>query len=143
MLKDYLNSRNISIYSLSKKTNIPYSTLSDLCNNKVEIDNCKLSIVRSIAKALNLSIEGLYEIVIQKDNIVEIKEYNTLAYIKTKNKRYYVEYTKDNKVIDIDLFKVNSTNSKYVKDAASWLVEDDLLNSKMEEIYALQLNEKR
>lgn len=143
MLKDYLNSRNISIYSLSKKTNIPYSTLSDLCNNKVEIDNCKLSIVRSIAKALNLSIEELYEIVIQKDNIVEIKEYNTLAYIKTKNKRYYVEYTKDNKVIDIDLFKVNSTNSKYVKDAASWLVEDDLLNSKMEEIYAIQLNEKR
>ena len=143
MLKDYLNLRKISIYSLSKQTNIPYSTLSDLCNNKVEINNCKLSIVMNIAKALNLTVEELYNISINKDSVIEIKKYNTLANIRVRNKRYHVEYSKNNKVIDIDLFKVNSINSKYVKDAASWLIEEDLLESEMEKIYALQLNEKR
>lgn len=143
MLKDFLNENDISIYSLSKKTNIPYSTLNDLCNGKVEIDNCKVSLLINLAKSLNMTIEKLYELCKNNDNIVKIKKYNTEAKIIVKNKKYYVQYNDGSKTNNIDLFKVNHINNIYVKDAAEWLVEDALLEKEMEDIYALQFNEKR
>lgn len=142
MLKDYLTQNNISIYSLSKKANIPYSTLNDLCNGKVEIENCKLGLVIKIANALNINVEQLRDICQNEDSAVLIEEYNTYATIKVKNKRYYVEYKDGDAITKIDLFKVNNASQKYVKDAAMWLVEDDLIEKELEDLYALRINEK-
>lgn len=144
MLKQYLKQNKISIYSLSKQTDIPYSTLNDLCNGKVEIDNCKVIILMKLANALKITTDSLYEICKRKNNSFAIKQINKQAMIKAKNKRYYVEFVdKNNNKVIIDLFKVNDINSKYVKDAAQWMVEEKLLDTEMEELYAVQLNEER
>ena len=143
MLKDYLKKKKISIYSLSKKTNIPYSTLNDLCNGKVEIDNCKVNLLMCLATTLNISAEKLYDICKSKDNTINISKYNKQATIKVKNKKYYVECPNDNDLLNIEIFKVNQANTRFVKDAAQWLVEDKLAEKEMEETYALQFNEKR
>lgn len=143
MLKQFLIQNEISIYSLSKKTDIPYSTLNDLCNGKVEIDNCKVIMLMKLANALKISTDDLYEMCKRKDNSFIIKQNNTQATIKAKNKKYYVEYKDKNDTVIIDLFKVNGTNSKYVKDAAQWLVEEKMIDTEMEDLYALQLDEKR
>lgn len=143
MLKQYLKQNKISIYSLSKETGIPYSTLNDLCNGKVEIDNCKVGMLMKLTNALKLSTDDLYDICQRKDNSFTIKQTNTQATIKVKNKKYYVEYINNKNKVAIDLFKVNEINSKYVKDAAQWKVEEEMIDEEMEELYAVQLNEER
>ena len=137
MLIDYLKENKISIYSLSKKSGIPYSTLNDFCNGKVEINNCKVELIVSLGKALGLCLDNIYEICTNKDNRIKIED--TYAQIKVKNKRYYVEYND----LKLDIFKANKVNTKYVKDAAKWLLEEKLIDEKMEKLYAVQLNAKR
>lgn len=62
-LLDVLNKKNISQYQLAKKSGLPKSTISDICNNENGIDNCKLSTVKKIAYALNYTLDELiYEI---------------------------------------------------------------------------------
>ena len=69
MLKDILNERNETIYNVSKKTGIPYSTLSDLVMEKTDIKNVQARQLYRLSKYLNLSMEYLYE---NKDDIKTI-----------------------------------------------------------------------
>lgn len=41
MLKTLLTNRNISLYTLSKETGVPYTTLSDIKNNKVMVSTLR------------------------------------------------------------------------------------------------------
>jgi len=142
MLSEYLKKEKISIYSLSKETKIPYSTLNDLCNGKVEIDNCKVSLLIKLSETLGIDIKELYKIC-KNDNKIKVKQYNATGKIVVKNKKYYLEYLNDDKVVDEYLFKVNNTNRKYVKEAAEWVFEDILVDKEMEDLYVVQSNEKR
>lgn len=138
MLSDYLKKKNISKYSISKKANIPYSTISDLCNGKVEIDNCKVNMVMKLAKALNITFEQLYEFCKNKDSIVKVEGYETTGKIVVKNKNYYVEYLDNGVTNYIYLFKVNTTNNKYIKEAAEWMLEDRLIEREIEKLSNIQ-----
>lgn len=60
MLKDILIERNESVYNVSKKTGIPYSTLSDLVNEKTKIENVQASVVYRLAKYLKMTMDALY-----------------------------------------------------------------------------------
>lgn len=62
MLKEFLKERNITLYKLSKLSNVPYSTINELVNGKKNINDCKIKTVVSISNALNLSIEAFIEI---------------------------------------------------------------------------------
>ena len=143
MLKDYLKKENITIYELSKKTGIAYSTLSDLCNGKVDIDNCKVSIIKKLSEYFNISMNNIYNICLKKDNefIVDSLKKNVCTY--SKNKNYYVKFKYKNKDVDIRLCKVNKNNTDYLKEIASWIVDDYVSEKRLEEIYDLQFNEKR
>ena len=48
MLKEYLKKKNKSIYALSKESGVAYSTLNDLANGKVDINQCKVSLLRAL-----------------------------------------------------------------------------------------------
>ncbi len=54
-----LNDKKINKSQLSKLSNVPYTTVNELCNNKTEIKNCKVDTVYKIAKVLGVSIEDL------------------------------------------------------------------------------------
>ena len=41
---------NISKYRLSQETNIPYSTISDICNGKTTLENCNAKTVYELSK---------------------------------------------------------------------------------------------
>lgn len=83
MLKDYLNKNQISIYTLSKNTNIPYTTLNELVNGKKKISDCKLKTIENLAKGLNLSIESLLSI-LNADKILLSSSWED-----NKNKKFY------------------------------------------------------
>lgn len=59
VLKQYLKEKNISIRQMSIMTNIPYTTLNDIVNNRVFIEDCQYKTLKKIADFVNLSIDDL------------------------------------------------------------------------------------
>lgn len=53
--------KHISLYQLSKNSDVPYMTINDLINNKTSIAKCNAKTVYKIAKALDTSVEELIE----------------------------------------------------------------------------------
>lgn len=141
MLKDYLEKNNISIYSLSKDTEIAYSTLNDICNGKVDINNCKVGIIKKLAKYFNTSMDEMYNTCLNDKNIqIDLL---TKAEIYTKNKSYYVKFRYDDKDANIRLCKVNSNSTSYLDTIAEWAIEDYITDLQMEKAYDLQFKKKR
>lgn len=61
LLENYLKEKNLTIYECSKKSGIPYSTLSDLVKGKKQIEKCSCEMVYKLAKALDTTVEFLIE----------------------------------------------------------------------------------
>lgn len=91
MLKAYLATHNISIYSISKSSGISYSTLNDIVNCKVEIANVKAGIVYSLATILGISMDTLFELC-KSDIIVRSERYDIDGFVSRKNKKYYLHF---------------------------------------------------
>ena len=66
-INNLLQKNNLSQYALSKKSGVPYSTISDICSGKTDIRKCNVMTVYKIANALECSIETL----IEKENVAE------------------------------------------------------------------------
>lgn len=61
MLRAILSEKKISMYKLEKSSNLSHSTLSDLVNEKTKPENCSSSLLKDISKALNMSMDDLYD----------------------------------------------------------------------------------
>jgi len=61
-----IQANKISKYKLSSISNIPYTTISDICSGKTKIEKSSAETVYKLAKALNVSMEDLV-----KDRIVK------------------------------------------------------------------------
>ena len=59
MIKDELKNRNLSVYKCSKMSNIPYTTLLELVNNKSKFENCSIKTINKLATILNIPIGEL------------------------------------------------------------------------------------
>ena len=56
---DLLAYKKLTIYSLSKKSEIPKTTLADIASGKTNILDCSGKTLLAISKSLNISIEEL------------------------------------------------------------------------------------
>ena len=59
IINNTLKEKNISIYRLSKQSGVPYATLNDICNGRVQLEKCSAETIYRIAKALDLSMEEI------------------------------------------------------------------------------------
>lgn len=57
--KQLLDDNNVSKYELSKKTNIPYSTISDIINDKVDVSKCSYDVLHKIATFFSMPTDQL------------------------------------------------------------------------------------
>ena len=74
MLKEYLQKNNISVYKLSKKSDVPYSTLNDLVNLKLPVENIRAGQLKSIADALDVEMDELYNLCIYRKKVFSLKQ---------------------------------------------------------------------
>lgn len=58
-INQLLEQKEITKYQLSKRTGIPYSTISDICNEKAQLEKCTAETIYKIAKVLEVSMEDL------------------------------------------------------------------------------------
>lgn len=59
IISDLLAKQNMTKYRLSKLSNVPYTTLNDLCNGKTSLEKCSAETVYRLAKELHVSMEEL------------------------------------------------------------------------------------
>ena len=57
--KEALRGSGMSIYSLAKQTDVPYTTINRLVNERMSINNCNAGAVFKIASALGVRMEDL------------------------------------------------------------------------------------
>lgn len=58
-LGGYINSLGISVYSLSKKSSVPYTTLCSICNGSADIMECRVGTLLKISDALKITLLDL------------------------------------------------------------------------------------
>jgi plasmid maintenance system antidote protein VapI len=124
-LNRLLVDRNISKYKLSKLTNIPYSTLNDIFNDKTDIMNCSVMTLYKISKVLGVSIETL----ISEENDFDLSDRTDFETFKSnvkhlvkENPTHFINYVHDNHFI------IQYINKKYYPEALYLLAMIDYLS---------------
>ena len=131
MLKDYLAKIGKSIYALSQESGIPYSTLNDLANNKVEIDNCKVSLIRTLSEVLGITMDEVYRLSSAPEHMLT-NTYGSDVTISVKNKSYYASFDYLGEEVELELCKVNEDTTYYVDEIGKWRSEDYIREQRME-----------
>jgi plasmid maintenance system antidote protein VapI len=88
-LNKLLIEKNLTKYQLSNLSKVPYSTISDLFNEKTDLKKCSVDVVYKIAKVLNISIE---ELIVLSLNVEELRlDFETFK----GNMRHEIHFTDD------------------------------------------------
>lgn len=59
MINVLMEKKNLSKYRLAKMSSIPYATLNDICNHKVQLTKCSAETIYKLAKALDVTMEEI------------------------------------------------------------------------------------
>ena len=99
-LKELLNHKNISGYSLSKGTGISYTTICDLINGKTNINNIALKHAILIADFLNIDVKELAKL--STIELVDFRYFRNsiLSTLKRLGYKRFVESIVNSKEID-------------------------------------------
>ena len=142
MLKQYLKQKNLSIYKLAALSEIPYSTLNDIVNHKVDIANIRAGIVSKLANILNISMDELYELCINQITIY-LEDYSAKGTVNIKNKKYMLEFQYQDKEFTKELCPVKKEATMFIESIARWQMEKMISDYEMEEMYELCIKAKR
>lgn len=141
MLKQYLKQKNISIYKLAALSEIPYSTLNDIVNHKVDIANIRSGIVFKLAKILDISMDELYELCSRKIS-VRTDKYAIEGNVFIKNKSYVLVFRFDDKEFIDEICPVKRESSMFIESIARWQMEKMIQRYEMEKVYDLCIKTK-
>ena len=137
MLQQYLIDNRLRIADLSRMSDIPYATLSDLVRNIKQIDDCKVGNVKKLAEALNIDPITLYELCIrsyqeetagvfskEKKHQFDMFVHHVPVSVYTAAGKYTAEFSSKGKRVSIPIISMIDNAEYYVKTAAEWVVED-------------------
>ena len=135
-INQYLKESKRTIASLSKCTGVPYTTVSELVNGKVDLDRVYVGTAVKLASAFQIDFRTFYDMCKESINLSD----DSKAKVIVRNKYYYLSYKIREYSGTVRLFKANLINKPYVKDAAEWeykRIEDEIKYKKdMEELEA-------
>lgn len=61
IINDLLEKEKISRYRLSKESGVAMTTITDICNEKAELEKCAAGTLHKIAKVLGVTVDSLLE----------------------------------------------------------------------------------
>lgn len=134
MLKSILADRGISIYRLSKESGIPYSTLNDLVNHKLPIENMRCGQVHALAEMLELDMDALYNICSFTPSVVSEK-YDISATIHVKHKCFCLSFQRKGKTCEAEILAIGKDAFRYLDTLAQWKLNEVLEKLNMEDAY--------
>lgn len=134
MLKEFIKEQNISIYKLAKLSHVPYSTLNDLVNYKLSVENIRAGQLKSIADALHVDLDNLYNMCIFRKSIFS-KKYNLSAQIEIHQKKYGLSYIRNGKEYYCEILPVKNDVTTYIDVLAEWKLNEEIEKLQLEEAY--------
>ena len=88
-------------YSLSKMSEVPYATISDICNGKTDLRKCCSETVYRLAKALNVTMEELLADFIEERPDFELFKSEVCHRVRRMGDKEFIKYTLDSRMIRI------------------------------------------
>ena len=97
-----IKDKNISMYRLSKNTGIPYTTINEIYNGKIDINKCSVDTVQKLALEFHVSITELLNPIYYLENVHG--QYKNIKYIwkKSESGNMNLEFYDNNKKIILD-----------------------------------------
>lgn len=142
MLKDFLVQKKLSLYQLAKISGVPYSTLNDIVNHKVEIANIRAGILYRLAVALSVTMDELYELCTSQI-IICLDKYLTKGTVNIKNKTYILAFEYQGREFKFKLCPVKKEATLFIESIALWQMEKLILDYEMENAYELCIKAQR
>lgn len=142
MLKKLLIQKKISLYQLAKISGVPYSTLNDIVNYKVEIANIRAGILFRLADALSVTMDELYELCTSQI-IICLERYSTKGTVNIKNKTYILAFKYQGREFNYELCLVKREATLFIESIALWQMEKLISDYEMENAYELCVKAKR
>lgn len=65
-IQQLLREKNVSRYQLSKKSGVPWATLSDICSGKTTLSRCSAGTLVKLASALDVPMEQFITLSVEK-----------------------------------------------------------------------------
>lgn len=112
MIKDILEAKGLSVYKVSKDTNISYSTLNDIVIEKTDIKKSSAEILYRLSKYLEVSMEMLYTA--NDNNIETIYIHNIGRYIVVESIHFRHQYLGPKNLISFRQINKVANNVVYV-----------------------------
>lgn len=84
MINDLMKNKNITKYRLAKNSGVPYTTITDICSGKAQIQKCSAETIYRIAKELGVSMESIIEPCLEPRIDFELFKSNTCHNLKEK-----------------------------------------------------------
>lgn len=134
MLKDYINERRISIYKLAQLSNVPYSTLNDLVNYKLPVENMRAGQLKDIADALQVDMGTLYKMCVFRKNIYSNKN-KLSAEIQINKKKYWLSFKRKGREYRTEILPITSDATTYIDVLAEWKLDEEIAKLELEEAY--------
>ena len=82
VINEFMENKKITKYRLAKDSGIPYTTISDICSGKAQIEKCSVETIYRISKVLGVSMESIVESCIDKRIDFELFKSNTCHKLK-------------------------------------------------------------
>lgn len=143
MLKTYLQKNKISMYQLSQKSGVPYSTLNDLVNHKLPVANLKCGRLHALSAALGITMDELYKLCSNSCTVYSDK-YKISGAVAVKHKSYYLTFEKNGVQYEDRILPVKQEATLVIRELARWKLEEHLAEIVMGEAYeAVYAKKKR
>ena len=122
-LREYLKYRKTTIVWVSKTANVPYTTVSEIANGKLDIQKVQFGTVLRICKALKITTNKLFELCVVPENSWDVFLDKDV---------FYMSYYFGNERRTVELCQNTPTNSKYINNIAKCYYEELMCESEYE-----------
>ncbi|MGE4413036.1 MAG: transcriptional regulator [Candidatus Caldatribacteriota bacterium] len=82
-IQEIIKEKGMSKYSLSKISGVPWSTLSDICSGKTDLNRCSVKTLSKLSKVLEIPIEEIMELEIEIKEDINDGKPKDKSYLET------------------------------------------------------------
>ena len=96
IVNEILEQKNMTKYKLAKLSNVPQTTITDICSGKTKIEKCASGTIYKLAKALDTSMEFLLSAEAEQRPAFEIFKSSICHKVKEMGDLNFILYTLQN-----------------------------------------------
>ena len=119
-----LKNSGMSMYALSKRSGVPYTTINELHSCKNDINQCAASTLWRLAAALDVPAEDLLNVISYLDGVRG--KYRGISYVWISDKTSRISFEYNGKTVTLDTGKYLNMPSRieYYGIIAGWMIRD-------------------